>query len=274
MIELKRHGSYLATDSDGFVVSQSHKSLIQEKWKPVINATIDFYKAKLDEELHSVYIRGSVSKGMAVDDLSDLDSFCVLREGVSSPDDLKTKDFQKVIKEKYHFCDFVEISFIEYQKVFEAPKERERSIIEELIKTQAVCVYGDDLASKIKPFRISEMIGHSLFVEKELEKLPEYFEEARDSESEIKDLCSWIMKRIIRSGFDLVLEREQKFTRDLYLCFESFSKYYPDKSNEMKEVLNLCLNPISDVKKINQTLSRIGPFLLSQIESRPNYTLF
>lgn len=269
MIELKRHGSYLEVDKDGFVLPVDQNIEIQTKWKPIISDVIEFYKDHLDGII-SIFIRGSVAKGQAVEGVSDLDSFCIVENGTKLFRDIpKIKEkFVEELQIKYPFCTHAEISSTQYLHINKEVSERKRSIISELIKTQSVCVYGKDLSKDIKPFRVYEMIGHALFIEGELDKLPGYFLEDEGNPEELKETCIWISRRLVRSGFDLVMEKENKFTRDLYLCFESFSKYYPNMENQMKEILNLSLNPISDVDKINIYLSNICPWLISEINNK------
>jgi hypothetical protein len=52
----------------------------------------------------------------------------------------------------------------------------------------------------------------------------------------------WFPRRIVRSGFEVTMDRSDRFTRDLYLCYEQFAKYYPERSKQMYQVLINCLN--------------------------------
>lgn len=273
MIELKKHGSYLELDSNGFVQSKSHIDFIQDKWSPLVEETVEFYRSKFGENLHSVYVRGSVAKGEGLDGISDLDTFCILHEGPGEVESPFSEDFQNEMNAKYPFCTHVEISFLERAKIHKPFPPRERSVWAELIKTQSACVYGEDLAQEIAPFKLSNMKGHSYFIEQELKELPKYYEEDQDSVEDLLDLCVWITRRVIRSGYDLVMEREGKFTRDLYLCWESFSKYYPEKSDDMKVVLNLALNPLPDKAVVMQALDKITPVILSDTNIFMNESL-
>lgn len=264
MIELKRHGSYLLTDSKGFVIPKVGLQHIQDDWKPLIDEVVNYYQNTFGEHLLSVYIRGSVAKGEAVPFISDLDSFCVTNN--SEPELIDKDNTSKRLKENYPFCEHVELVAIDLQEVNEEFPPRKRGIWDELIKTQSVCVFGEDLSKTLKPFPLEGMIGHSYYLAKDLDKLPGYFEEDKDEPEEIAGTCAWVCKRIVRSGFDLVMIKEKKFTRDLYLCWESFSKHYPAQKANMFEVLNLCLNPVSDVQEISNTLDRITPWLLAEID--------
>ena len=42
---------------------------------------------------------------------------------------------------------------------------------------------------------------------------------------------------------ELVMVAEQRFTRDLYLCYERFAKHYPAQRAHMYRTLELAVNP-------------------------------
>lgn len=266
MIEIKKHGSYLGIDKNGFVIPLATVNLVQSKWKNLIDDVVRFYIAQFGNQLHSVYIRGSVAKGDAVDGISDLDSFAILNNDAEDLNLTASEHFQKSMNSKYPFCSHIEITFINKKFINRDFPPRKRSIWAELIKTQSICVYGENLAIEIESFILEDMIGHSYFIEKELEKLPKIFDEEKDKSKDIIDTCIWITRRILRSGFDLVMVREQRFTRDLYLCYESFSKYYPEKKMAMYAILNLSLNPTDNIHQINEKIKNIAPWLLDEIK--------
>ena len=243
MIPIKKCGSYLEVGSDGFVCAISSRKDLPEKWQELIDRTVNYYQSELGDDLLSVYIRGSAAKGEMIDFVSDLDSFAIVKSEIGeAPKSLDR--FHKEMKEQFPFCTHVEVSLVRVEDVKKGPPQRKRSVWEELIKTQSRCVFGHDFSSEIRPFRIEEMIGHSLFLDREVkEDLPRYLKEDEGQPDELKDLCAWIMRRVLRGAFDLVLVRENKFTRDLYCCYESCSKYYPEKEKDLKETLNFSLNP-------------------------------
>ncbi|MEZ4103239.1 MAG: hypothetical protein R3B55_01620 [Candidatus Paceibacterota bacterium] len=97
------------------------------------------------------------------------------------------------------------------------------------------------------------------------ENAEKWFREIDPSlEEDIKNKCVWLMKNILRSGFEITMERSKRYTRDLYLCYKDFSEYYPEKEKIMREVLDLALNPISDKEKILEIKDKITPFLLEE----------
>ena len=74
-----------------------------------------------------------------------------------------------------------------------------------------------------------------------------------------------MMKIIIRVGFELVVAQEQRFTPDLYLCYETFSTYYPTKEKEMRQALVYFLNPIADVSTLEEFVHPFGNWLVRKL---------
>jgi len=262
MNKIEKIGSYFRLDSQGYV--QGVQSVdIDKKWKELLFKTVDFYKEQLGDDLHSVYVRGSVAKNEAIDNISDLDTFAFSlseRQYDIDPDE----EFNNSMMDKYTFCTHIEIGVIPMSKLFAPFPKRKRTIWEELIKTQSICVFGEDLSLKIDPFKLEDMHGHSLYIYDEVfKKLPGYIEEDKNNNTDLEQLCSWVIRRIIRGAFDLVMEREKLFTRDLYFCYESVIKYYPKKSDSLKTLLEYAINPSADY---NQWLPLVEE-LASWIES-------
>ncbi|HEY0980295.1 MAG TPA: nucleotidyltransferase [Candidatus Paceibacterota bacterium] len=259
--EVQAIGSFLQTDTDGFIVNTTSPEKIQAAWMPAVEMVKDAYQKHLGEHLHSVYIRGSVAKGQAINNISDIDSFAVVTVSYDDVDIQWSKDFVEKVKKQFPFIVGVEIGVVPLEEIPDSKGDRI------MIKTQSICVYGNNLFSTLPALKPGvDTAQHFEGIEREINKTKEWLQEER-SEEEIKRRCTWIMKRIIRSGFELVMERSQKYTRDLYPCYEEFSKYYPEKKEEMYKALELAVNPTSDKNTIVDTLENLGSWLVKEIDT-------
>lgn len=255
--EIKPIGSFLKTDTDGFIVNTTSLDKIQVTWMPAVELVKEAYQKHLGNHLHSVYIRGSVAKSQAINNISDIDSFAVVTDDI---DMSWSKDFVEEVKKQFPFIVGVEVGIIPLEEIQDSKGDRI------MIKTQSICVYGDSLAETIPAIRPGvESAQHFKFIEREISRTIEWLKEGHTNE-EIGRKCTWIMKRIVRTGFELVMERSRKYTRDLYPCYEEFSKYYPEKKEEMYKVLELAINPTADEKEILNILSTLGDWLVKEID--------
>lgn len=252
-IEIKPKGSYFDVDENGFVINPANIEKIQLEWKPVIDDVVESYKQTYGENLKNVYIRVSVAKGEAVRGISDIDTFAY----VDLPKEETKKDTLKELRDKleakYDFTDGIEMGAYPMSEIEN----------DTIILNQSACVHGEPISiPKMKVGRetaIHSPTFHNRF------KWFKKFLQKDESEEETKKGCVWLMKGLLRVGFEITMERSQKYTRDLYRCYETFAEYYPEKEAEMREVLDLALNPIADKNKMKEIMENIGAFLLAEI---------
>lgn len=247
-------GSYFETDSEGFVINPASLEKVQEEWKPVIDDIIEGYKKYFGEHLTQIYVRGSVVKGQAVKNVSDIDTFGYVDLPAEEIDNSKNKEFKESLKEKY--------PFVEGFEFWADPQGISESRAEQIILNQAVCVYGEPIeVRKMKPGK--EMMLHSPALDSYMSQINQKLEEETSAEK----LKIWFIarfKKVLRAGFEITMERSGLYTRDLYKCYEGFVKYYPEKEPEMREVLNLILNPTADKEKLRKVSESIVPWLTEE----------
>jgi hypothetical protein len=258
--KVKPLGSYFDIDKDGYVVNPASFEKIQDKWLKPIEETKDEYIARFGSALHSLYIRGSVPKGKAIDNVSDLDTFAVVNLTEEEIDTSWWKEINEKIKQKYPFVEGIEIVAIPLN---EFEKSRGDKI---MVKTQSLCLYGTNLADAIPPYKVGfETTQHIQNIATKVEDMLSWFQEDKTDEKVLKK-CGWIMKQLLRSASELVMERSGKYTRDLYPCYEIFSQYYPQKKDEMYKVLELAIYPTKDKQVILEVVSGIGKWIANEAD--------
>lgn len=256
-IEIKPIGSYFDVDKNGFLINPTSAEKVQEKWKPLVEDIVDIYKNLYGEKLKNVYIRGSVAKGEAVEGVSDIDTFAYVDLSKKELKENNTnREMRKHIEKKYDFVEGIEMGAYPLSEISN----------DSIILNQSLCVYGEPISvPKLKVGK--EMAIHSPSFYNRF-KWFENFLVKDESDEEIKKGCVWLMKGLLRVGFELTMERSQKYTRDLYCCYETFVEYYPEKESEMREVLDLALNPTADKNKIKKIMENLGAWFLIEI---PNH---
>ncbi len=129
-----------------------------------------------------------------------------------------------------------------------------------LMKVYSACVYGDDLTAELPRVRPGQNSAHiaPLWCTSARDRMGKF-----DSGESIfsKHWCVWLMHRLLRAGAELIMEREQVFVRDLYPCYELFSKYYPEKEPQMGQVLEYALNPTNDLDEVRGLVDELCEFL-------------
>lgn len=250
-VKIKPVGSYFEVDKDGYLVNPASIDNIPKEWKPAVDDVIQIYRKQFGNKLKNVYIRGSVATGQAIKDVSDLDTFAYVDLEKEEIEKGWTKNINSELQNKYPFITYIEFnarSISNYKN-------------ESFKLNKAVSVYGNSLeATKMKPGKA--MMRHIQKLSAKTELLEKQLEQS--TPTELKNYCDFYMKEILRSGFDITMERSKRYTRDLYLCYKDFSEYYPEKESQMREVLYYALNPTSDKTKIIQIKDSIVPWLLEE----------
>lgn len=257
--EVQKIGSFLEIDSEGYIVNTTSVNNIKPKWQEAVDFIVSEYKNNYGKDLHSIYLRGSVAKGAEMEGISDIDTFAIVTK---SKEEIN-RDWMKGFKEEFNDT----FPFVNGAELIVSPLEgfEDRKGQRILIKTQSVCLYGENLANEIPPLKPgTETIQHLQHLEQEINKIIESL--STKQKEEIENECAWIMKRILRGGFELVMEQSGQYTRDLYPCYEGFSEYYPEKKEKMYEALELAVCPTSNTEKIRGVLCDIGLFIVEEYQ--------
>ncbi len=257
--EIKNIGSVQPLDKEGYIVNICSLDKVQEQYSPVVEEMLELYQEHFAVHLHSVYLRGSVAKGTAIPPISDIDTIAVSHTKLSKEALQPKRKMMDYLESKYNFLEGAEVHF---QSLADIHQDRR---LQFLLKTQCVCIFGEDLNPSLPKFKPGkDGRPHSDFFEQDLAKLKNWLTVEKDPK-DIRESCNWIMRRMVRIGFELVMEKEQCFTRDLYPCYERFSKHYPEKQEEMYELLKLAVYPVGDAKVIMEKVDSMADFLLKEI---------
>ncbi|KPQ40410.1 MAG: hypothetical protein HLUCCO16_03110 [Phormidium sp. OSCR] len=275
MSDILQIGSILTVDEQGYLVRRTSLDKIVDPWRSLVDDVAAAYVMAWPNRVMGVYIRGSVAAGQAILNISDVDSLAVVYGDHRECDRRWFKKLNQQILNHYPFCCGVEFSVISGDRLLNFTDHSYDSL-RVLIATQSVCVWGQDLVERLPKVRPDmTCIHHSFDLEADLNQLIEDLLDLPPNPSDrlqqqvyVRKLCQWSMKRIVRSGFEIVMERDRCFTRDLYPCYERFSYYYPQQQSSMWQALNWAINPIDSPESIIEFLHQFGGWLVAEIERR------
>ncbi|MDP4550083.1 nucleotidyltransferase [Alkalihalobacillus macyae] len=264
MTEIKEIGSLCSLDDEGYIINQSNHKKINNKFSEVIRLINESCLSALPKEIHSIYIRGSVPRGLDIEGVSDGDVIIVT---YTNPQELHldwVEETEQFIDQKVSFINGVELGFSPLSEVEES---KYCSMIPFILKTYGICVYGANLISKLPDYKPDSSLAneHLIHLSSLIDKAKHDLMGNNDIE-DIKDCCSWIMRIIVRAGGALVIVQEQSYTRDLYPAYELFSKHYPEKKQEMRTALWYAINPLSSSEEILKFLDYFGGWIKAETE--------
>jgi hypothetical protein len=240
MIEPRRIGRFLAVDQSGHVQPDVAADRIGDRWRPAVEFVVRSLMQR--EGVRSVYIRGSIPRGLAIENVSDADFMYFSDVDYGAEDHA----LQERAAADFPFVNGLELFRLDRPTFNRIHRQQRRPYFHMLLKTQCLLLAGDDIASNIEPFRIGpDLVSHVCSLAREFSRLPGQLEEGRRTSAE-QSVRQWFSRRIVRSGFEVTMDRSNRFTRDLYLCYEDFAKFYPGWCTTMYRVLVNCLNGEDD----------------------------
>jgi uncharacterized protein len=236
MIQPQRIGRFLIVDKRGHIQPDVALNLVDNTWKPLVDCVLQSLMTR--QGVRSVYIRGSIPRGLAIENVSDAD-FIYLSELNFDSADL---ELEKAVKADFPFVKELELLRLDHARFNKKHHPSQRPYFQMLLKTQSLFLAGDDVAKHIEPFKLGrDMVSHVFAIGNEFARLPNWLQEDRKRGVE-RLTRQWFSRRTVRSGFEVTMNRSDRFTRDLYLCYEQFSAFYPEWSGQMRQVLINCLN--------------------------------
>jgi hypothetical protein len=209
---IQKIGHLMRTDSEGYLINECNWDSIQLPWLTLVESLRSICIETLGDRLHSLYLRGSVPRGQAILNISDLDSIVIIQEGITHELTAKIMAIEEQLEKPYRFCHKVEIIPISYSNV-------QQSHWQAILQTQGLCIYGEDLRSQFPQFKPNlDLVSHAFHLEEDLAvtqvRLRQIPANSSNWESVVKQKCRWINKRIVRTGFELVMQKENAF-RDM-----------------------------------------------------------
>ncbi len=259
MMDGDRPGGFFPMDDLGYIINPTSIDLIPTYWHPLLNALKDYYQEQFGNDFRSMWIRGSLARGLFRKGLSDLDTFALvtgasrLRWEICRPTRKEVQNWKTLFPAGYPICP-VELMY----STFDKDTQVEMPKISMLIKTQSTCWWGDDISADLAPVKP----GPGMFLSHKW--LASDWASLQQMKSPNVMAYRTYIKTLIRTAFELVMEELGKFTPDLFWAVESFAQYYPQKSAQMKKILNLYIQPLDKKQQLTTLLEEITPWILSE----------
>ncbi|ASK63962.1 nucleotidyltransferase [Virgibacillus phasianinus] len=266
MTQIKEIGSLCPVDEEGYIVSQSDLNKINNKFHEVIQLINECCLSVLQKEIHSIYLRGSVPRGLEIEGVSDVDAIIIT---YSNPQELDldwVEVTEQFINQKFPFINGVELAFYPLSEIEDS--KRYCSMIPFILKVYGICVYGGNLIGNLPNYKPDSALANEHLIHlASLIDRARHDLEGNDDIEDIRDCCSWIMRSIVRAGLALVIVQEQAYTRDLFPAFKLFSRHYPEKEQEMRTALWYAINPLSNPEEILEFLEHLGNWIKEEADN-------
>ncbi|MCB9795450.1 MAG: hypothetical protein H6741_22320 [Alphaproteobacteria bacterium] len=258
-----RHGHLLPQDAEGFLLNECAHDKVDPAFAAAVRASIEAYRQHLGAGLRSVWLRGSIPRGMGVAGVSDLDTLALVGPGVDLDAPWVQAESAR-LSLAHPELEGVELWLLSERGLLEDPEQRRRLA---MLATQALCVDGDALGGRLPRVRPGR---DTVYACRELRPLlAEGLAELRDAEA-LGDAearaatLRWLGKCLVRAGLEICIPAEPVFTRDLQPCWEVFSRHHPAWSEEMRAVMGWAVAPAQAPAEAAARLEALGTWLVAR----------
>ena len=267
---------FLPKDDNGHIINDTDPNKISADFLPLISEVKNIIIDTLGNSLHSIYLTGSVPRGVAEINKSDLDVFAILNPGASD-ENTALKAINESIKKVLQATDVVskvDIELWRFEEVFpdansinEIQIKNTLSIFDIILKNSSLCSYGDDLSAHILPIKPDASLANDelIMIHQDIAQARQEISKAT-SEEEVKYWCKRVMKNIIRAGFCLCMPIIQEQTREITLCADVFSKHYPDLKEFVRKTMYWIKSPSGNQQEVLKFLNDDVNLFLSKVD--------
>lgn len=251
---IEKIGGYFQKDSEGFLINPTKWDLVLPKYQEILKKLIKKIVVQKSDEIHSIYLRGSLPRGIEEKYISDIDLLMLSNlSGLKWQERKWSSDLISEFKKSENVD--IEIEFFETS--YDSNLIENYPQLAAILKTQSLCIFGEDFSVQLPKFKPDEnLMLHHRWLEKDLLEL-------KKNTSNIYAKKTFL-KTMIRAGFELVMKRENEFTPDLYWCFKGFSKYYPKKKSQMRQALFFYPNFEENLAEIDSFIHDFGDWLVKE----------
>jgi hypothetical protein len=257
-------GASQPVDAGGFIVNTCAADLIGEPWSSLVSDLLVQCLEELGGSLHSLQLRGSVPRGIAVEGISDLDVFCITN-GRHPKASAWADRMARRVEVLYPFCRGLDLRVWPLCDLVGLPSGHPARF---LLKTQGLCIWGPDVTADWPPVPLEH-------AQNALKALPVALERMRMAiarrspadEALMVARCRWLAKKVVRAGFELVAPLERAYTRDLHPCWQGFARHHRALTTPMEEVLLLAIRPTARTNSLTKIIE-VGELVL--LEARRN----
>jgi predicted nucleotidyltransferase len=250
-------------NADGTIAREGALDRVPAAFAPVVDSARAHITSTFDStRLHSAYLYGSIPRGTATPGVSDLDLMLALHNEPTEADRADAKTIEAALDDAFPQIVGVGIFLSSTRNLLSDLERHDDGFFVACLCTPLL---GDDLAGQLPPDRPTALLARETNGDLAL-ALPGWRTRATQAatDSERKALSRTVARRIVRTGFTLIMPRWGGWTSDLHQSAELFSHYYPERAEQMRLAATTGRTFTSDPAVLNTLINDLGPWLAAE----------
>jgi hypothetical protein len=247
-------------DQDGLITREGSLSRVPDTFAPVVAAARAQIAATFGgQRLRSAYLYGSIPRGTAIPGVSDFDLLLALRHEPTDADRADADAIEAALDIAFAQIDGAGILLSSVSTLL---SELERHDLGFFVACLCTPLLGEDLAAQLPRYRPDSLLARETNGDLGL-ALARWRERAAEAATgtERKSLSRGAARRIVRTGFTLVMPRWHGWTSDLATSAQAFSHYYPDRAGQMRVAAATARTPTANPAVLSMLIDDLGPWL-------------
>jgi uncharacterized protein len=250
-------------DRDGFIRREGDLALVPQAFAPVVAAAkaaiLDAFSA---EHLHSAYLYGSIPRGTAVPEISDLDALLALRHEPTSADRDTVAALENMLDSSFTQINGAGIGLASTAVLL---SDLERYDLGWFVACLCTPLIGADLAAQLPRYRPTSLLARETNGDVG-DLLPRWRAQLGQAEShaDLKAMSRRVGRRLVRTGFTLVMPRWGGWTSDLDESAAVFGRYYPERREQMELAAEAAKAATADREELGVLIDDLGPWLAAE----------
>ena len=283
--------------SDGRIRREGSLDRVAPAFGPVVADVRGLVAARLGTRLHSAYLYGSIPRGTAVPGISDLDAVILLRDdppdtdihanaadvyahaaeladvparrrrGDAVPADAVPADAAAVaqiavaLDERHEIIDGAGLLCWPVSRILDPAERYDLGFFLACLCTPLL---GEDVARWLPRYRPTRRLARDTNgdIAAFLDRARAARDRAdRDRGGDIRRLCRSVTRKLVRTGFTLVMPRWGGWTSDLFVAARVFGEYYPAQAEAMADAAVLARAPAGDAAVVSDLIGGLGGWL-------------
>src|SRR5271156_4706019 len=255
-------------DQDGTIVREGALDRVPAAFVPVVDAARARITATFGgPRLHSAYLYGSIPRGTAVPGVSDLDLLIVFRDEPADADRAAANALEAALDDAYPQVIGVGIVL---GSVPSTLCELERYDGGFFVACLCTPLLGEDLAAQLPRYRPTALLARETNGDLAL-VLPRWHARAAEAvtDTDRRTLSRAVARRLVRTGFTLIMPRWGGWTSDLDRSAELFAQYYPERdyperAGQMRRAAAVARTPSADPAVLAMLIDDLGSWLAAE----------
>ncbi|OZM72053.1 nucleotidyltransferase [Amycolatopsis antarctica] len=250
-------------NDDGTIAREGALERVPAAFIPVVDAARAHITATFGTtRLHSAYLYGSVPRGTATPGTSDLDLLLALREEPSCTDRADATAIETALDRAFPQIDGAGIGLSSAPALLGDLERHDGGFFLACLCTPLL---GDDLAGRLPRYRPSSLLARETNGDLG-DLLPRWRARAEEAttDDERRALGRSVTRRVVRTGFTLIMPRWGGWTSDLGESAELFGHYYPERAGQMRLTAAAGRVSSADPAVLAMLLDDLGPWLATE----------